>query len=221
MRFNGTELRSMTLAAGLLLLGTAARLGLGPGPDDFGWTTTAASHEPSRGSLASTRRAVSEGIAADERAARPLGANERLDPNTAPVEELRRLPGIGPTRAAAILAERRSGGSFRDLDDMARVPGIGLKTLEALSSHLTFARGTTSGRRTHVSRPSGGLLGPVNVNRADIKELEQITGIGPALSARIVATRQRLGPFRRLEDLLLVPGIGPVNLRKIQGQVRF
>jgi competence protein ComEA len=221
MRFNGTELRSMTLAAGLLLLGTAARLGLGPGPDDFGWTTTAASHELPRGSLASTRRAVSDGIAADERAARPLGANERLDPNTAPLEELRRLPGIGPTRAAAILAERHSGGPFRELDDMVRVPGIGLKTLEALSSHLTFTGGTSNDRRAHVSRPSGDVSRPVNVNRADIKELEQITGIGPALSARIVATRQRLGPFRRLEDLLLVPGIGPVNLQNIQGQVRF
>ncbi len=221
MRFNGTELRSMTLAAGLLLLGTAARLGLGPGPDDFGWTSTAASHEPPRGSLASTRRAVSEGIAADERAARPLGANEKLDPNTAPVEELRRLPGIGPTRAAAILSERSSGGPFRDLDDMVRVPGIGQKTLEALSSHLTFIGGTSNGRRARFSGPSGGLSGPVNVNRADTKELEQITGIGPALSARIVATRQRLGPFRRLEDLLVVPGIGPVILQRIQGQVRF
>lgn len=221
MRFNGTELRSMTLAAGLLLLGTAARLGFGPGPDDFRWTSTEVSHAPPRGSLASTRRAVSEGIAADERAARPLGAKERLDPNTAPVEELRRLPGIGPARATAILAERHSGGPFRDLDDMARVPGIGLKTLEALSSHLTFTGGTSNGRWAHVSKPSAGLSGPVNVNRADIKELEQITGIGPALSARIVATRQRLGPFRRLEDLLLVPGIGPVILQRIQGQVRF
>lgn len=221
MRFNGTELRSMTLAAGLLLLGTAARLGLGPGPDDFGWTSTAPTHESVRGSLASTRRAVSKGIAADERAARPLGANERLNPNTAPLDELRRLPGIGPTRAAAILAERHSGGSFRDLDDMTRVPGIGLKTVEALSPYLTFTGGTSNGRRAHFSRPSGGLSGLVNVNRADINELEQITGIGPALSARIVATRQRLGPFHRLEDLLLVPGIGPVNLQNIQGQVRF
>ncbi len=221
MRFNGTELRSMMLAAGLLLLGTAARLGLGPGPDDFEWTSAAPSREPSRGSLASTRRAVAEGIAADETAARPLGASERLDPNTAPAEELRRLPGIGPARAAAIVGERRSSGPFRGLDDMARVPGIGLKTLEALSSHLTFSGGASYSRWAHVSRPSGSLPGPVNVNRADIKELEQITGIGPALSARIVATRQRLGPFRRLEDLLLVPGIGPVSLQRIRGQVRF
>ena len=37
--FNGTELRSMMLAAGLLLLGAAARLGVGPEPDDFTWTS--------------------------------------------------------------------------------------------------------------------------------------------------------------------------------------
>jgi competence protein ComEA len=61
----------------------------------------------------------------------------------------------------------------------------------------------------------------VNVNRAQIKELEQITGIGPALAGRIVATRQRLGRFERPEDLLRVPGIGPAVLQRITEQVRF
>jgi len=61
----------------------------------------------------------------------------------------------------------------------------------------------------------------VDVNRAQIKELEQITGIGPALAARIVATRQRMGPFQSPDDLLRVPGIGPLVLQRIREQVRF
>ena len=45
---------------------------------------------------------------------------------------LRLLPGIGPVRADAVLADRRAAGPLRALDDLARVPGIGRKTVEAL-----------------------------------------------------------------------------------------
>ena len=219
--FNGTELRSMTLATGLLLLGAAARLGLGPGPDDFTWTVADRPDGRSPSDLPVTRGRVSEGVAEEELAALPLGATEKLDPNTAPAVQLRRLPGVGPTRAAAIVAERLSGGPFLSHLDMIRVPGIGPRTVEALKPHLTFGSGLST-RGWTPNRPlAGDSASPVNVNRAQIKELEQITGIGPALAARIVATRRRLGRFERPEDLLQVPGIGPVILLRIRGQLRF
>jgi competence protein ComEA len=104
---------------------------------------------------------------------------------------------------------------------MARVPGIGPRTVEALKLHLAFASGLSFGERRPDVRRFGDPASPVNVNRAQIKELEQITGIGPALASRIVATRQRLGSFERPEDLLRVPGIGPVVLQQIREQVRF
>ena len=40
--FNGTELRALVLATGLLLLGAAVRLGCGPSPDDFSWKESGA-----------------------------------------------------------------------------------------------------------------------------------------------------------------------------------
>jgi competence protein ComEA len=160
-------------------------------------------------------------VAEEEIAARPLGVNEKLDPNTAPVGQLRRLPGVGPARAQAIVTERRSGGSFRSPSDMTRVAGIGPRTAEALRPHLAFNSNPSMGRSTpHLPHMRDSSL-PVDVNRAQITELEQITGIGPVLAARIIATRQRLGPFERLEDLLRVPGIGPVVLQRIREQVRF
>ena len=219
--FNATELRSMLLATGLLLLGVAARLGHGPRPDDFTWTVSDRPDGQPAASLPSTRRLVSEGAAEEALAALPLGANEKLDPNTAPVAELRRLPSVGPARAEAIVAERLSGGPFRNPSDMARVPGIGPRTVEALKSHLAFASGSAAGQRATDLTRFGDSPSPVNVNRAQIKELEQITGIGPALAARIIATRQRLGRFERPEDLLRVPGIGPAVLQRITEQVRF
>jgi competence protein ComEA len=52
-----------------------------------------------------------------------------LDINRATVEELQRLPGIGPKLAAAIVAARQEK-PFASVDDLRRVKGIGLKTLE-------------------------------------------------------------------------------------------
>ncbi|MBI4503198.1 MAG: helix-hairpin-helix domain-containing protein [Gemmatimonadetes bacterium] len=45
--------------------------------------------------------------------------------NTATVEELAQLPGIGPAKARAIVADRERRGPFRTLDDLTRVPGVG------------------------------------------------------------------------------------------------
>lgn len=51
----------------------------------------------------------------------------RININTASIEELTRLPGIGPTRARAIV-EVRDKRRFRRIEDLLRVPGIGRKT---------------------------------------------------------------------------------------------
>ena len=55
-----------------------------------------------------------------------------LDINTAPVQELSLLPGIGPTMAKRIIADRHDHGPFQSIDDIARVPGIGPVTLEQI-----------------------------------------------------------------------------------------
>lgn len=53
--------------------------------------------------------------------------------NTANVDDLRRLPGIGEKRANAILALRsRLGGRFRTIEDLLKVKGIGRATLRRL-----------------------------------------------------------------------------------------
>jgi len=49
----------------------------------------------------------------------------------------------------------------------------------------------------------------VNINLADRAALETLPGIGPALAERIIRYRLENGLFRRKEDLLRVPGIGP------------
>lgn len=55
-----------------------------------------------------------------------------VDLNTADATVLETLPGVGPATSAAVLEWRRQNGSFRSVDDLLEVPGIGEKTLESL-----------------------------------------------------------------------------------------
>lgn len=57
----------------------------------------------------------------------------------------------------------------------------------------------------------------VNVNTAGTDELETLPSIGPVTAANIVAYREEHGPFRTVDALLFVPGIGPATLEKIRG----
>lgn len=59
----------------------------------------------------------------------------------------------------------------------------------------------------------------VDLNRAGVRELDALPGIGPVLAARIVAHRERHGPFRRPEELLAVRGIGPRLYARLAGSV--
>ncbi|HTU17595.1 MAG TPA: ComEA family DNA-binding protein [Gemmataceae bacterium] len=60
---------------------------------------------------------------------------ERIDVNHATSEELRRLPGIGPTLSQRII-EARAKQPFRKVEDLRRVRGIGVKTLERLRPYV-------------------------------------------------------------------------------------
>lgn len=59
-------------------------------------------------------------------------AGEVLDLNTATVEQLDALPGVGPVTAAAIVAWRQANGKFTNVDQLADVDGIGPARLEKL-----------------------------------------------------------------------------------------
>lgn len=60
-----------------------------------------------------------------------------VDLNTAGLEELLTLPGIGETRAKAILAFREEHGPFQYVEDLIQVPGIGEGILEGLMDQTT------------------------------------------------------------------------------------
>jgi competence protein ComEA len=58
--------------------------------------------------------------------------------NVAPAAQLETLPGIGPSRAAAIVAYRSEHGPFESLEELLEVKGIGRKTLDNLRDLITL-----------------------------------------------------------------------------------
>jgi competence protein ComEA len=63
-------------------------------------------------------------------------SDDRIDINHATAQQLDELPGIGPAKAAAIVADRELNGPFRSVDDLDRVKGIGPKMLEKLRASV-------------------------------------------------------------------------------------
>jgi competence protein ComEA len=66
----------------------------------------------------------------------PLTAKYEVDINRADWPEMVQLPGLGETLARRIIDDRREHGPFRDIDDLDRVDGIGLRTLERIRPYL-------------------------------------------------------------------------------------
>lgn len=60
----------------------------------------------------------------------------RLDVNSANAIEFQHLPGIGPKLAERIVDDRQRNGRFDSIEDLRRVKGIGVKTLEAMRPYL-------------------------------------------------------------------------------------
>ena len=64
--------------------------------------------------------------------------------NTASVEELQLLPGVGEARARAIVDLRKQRGGLKSLEDLRSVKGIGDASLERLRPHVAFDGKTTA-----------------------------------------------------------------------------
>jgi competence protein ComEA len=56
----------------------------------------------------------------------------------------------------------------------------------------------------------------ININTAAQFELESLPRIGPTIAQRIIQYREENGPFLSIEDIINVPGIGPVTFERIK-----
>lgn len=145
--FTAAERRLAVLLFALAALGQMARMGGHLSPDVARWlegdvspqalpeTTTAGND-----SLAVSPPARNDTLTSPPPAPLPVTS---IDPNTADLATLMRLPGVGPVLAERILEDRKKAGPYAKPEDLLRVKGIGPAKLAKLRAHLIFghARG--------------------------------------------------------------------------------
>lgn len=73
------------------------------------------------------------------RTATPRTPDGPVDINRATVDDLTRLPGIGPVLAARIIAARDANGAFASIEDLRRVSGVGPAKLAALRERVVVS----------------------------------------------------------------------------------
>jgi competence ComEA-like helix-hairpin-helix protein len=129
----------------------------------------------------------------------PLLVGIPLDLNEAGASQLDAIPEVSRSLAERIVADREQRGPFRRVEDLSRVPGVGAQAMAVLGPFVTV-----------------GEVPPTDLNTASASELELLPGVGPVLAARIVVERADGGPFRSLEELSRVDGIGPALIEKLR-----
>jgi competence protein ComEA len=65
------------------------------------------------------------------------------------------------------------------------------------------------------------VSGPININRATLRQLDGLDGIGPVIAARIIEYRKKNGSFLTIDDLQKVSGIGAAKFAQIKSKVRI
>ena len=137
------------------------------------------------------------------------------------VGEVRR-PGVyqlaGGARAADAVAA--AGGLLGDAEQGA----VNLARVVADGEQISVPRQGAGPVAASASTPGGGqgaaaAGGKIDLNTANEAQLDTLPGIGPATAQKIIADRTANGPFRTVDDLLRVPGIGPSKVESLKDLV--
>jgi len=95
-----------------------------------------------------------------------------------------------------------------------------LFSIAAVAALLALLPSSSLAQTRPVAAAAKAAAGAViNINTASAAELDALPGIGAKTAARIVEYRQKNGPFKKVEDLMNVRGVGEKNFLKLKAQI--
>lgn len=109
-----------------------------------------------------------------------------IDINRASLEDWRKLPGIGETRARQMVSYREKLGGFRSLDQVRELSGLPDSVYQAIRPHLAL---------------SSNDIRKINLNTASVDDLDAHPYVSKRQAALIVAYREQHGAFASVEDI--------------------
>ena len=128
-------------------------------------------------------------------AAQPADAKKeeplKLNVNFATIEELKTLPGVNETIAAAIF----KGHPYQQVDDLLNVPGVTKELLAGFQEMVTVKK--------------------LNVNAATVAQLHMLPGIDEAMAQAIITNRPEGDGYKIVEELLAVKGFSEDKLKAL------
>lgn len=159
--------------------------------------------------------------------------NLYININTANIEELMALNGIGEELAGRIVSYREEFGLFKSIEDIKNVKGIGEKLFDKIKLfiYVDYIPDTNSNSNSNsATYPSSipivtdtttvrKISFPIDINTATVDELTQLKGIGEVIASRIIDYRENVAPFGDESDIMNVSGIGEATYRNIKGYI--
>ncbi len=167
-----------------------------------------ASDKPVQSSATATRR---ERLTPTEKAAAYLADHPAIDPNALTVEEWVTL-GCSVRQAEAVVSWSKGRGGVRSSDELAECRYLPSEVLEVIAGALVFNQTATLSEK-----PSEPVL--VDINSADSATLVTVRGIGARTANDIIAYRERLGGFARVEQLADLAVMTERNYEQIITQI--
>jgi competence protein ComEA len=85
-----------------------------------------------------------------------------------------------------------------------------------VSAPALAAAQAKAGGQTSAKPP---VTGTININTASAADLQRLPGIGAKTAGRVIEYRQKNGPFKKVEELMNVRGVGEKNFLKLKNQI--
>lgn len=139
--------------------------------------------------------------------------------NTASLEELQRLPGIGSAKAMAVVQYRSVFGEFAYIGEIKNVSGIGDSVFDGICDYITVGDVSPLPVEYVEEYPEIQEELFLDINTATFSELCRLPGIGEVKARAVIEYRESCGDFYSIEEIKNVSGIGDKTFEIIRDYI--